>query len=552
MCQPGQTPLPCPAGYYQTGGSADCTICPAGSYCADPTLAPVAVPAGGYYATAGSTYYMNVPPGYNYIDSSTAPTSCGTGGGVYWSSTTYTCTICPAGSFCPNVQTADAVFQCPAGFYSPLAGASTCLPCPAGFSCAVNAIAPTPCSTTSGSFSFSYGMAGSCTLCPAGYGCSSTSAVPVLCAAGQTSSAGQGACLTCPPGKECLTLTGGSASMTTCSSADGSASYFTGAGPPVCILVPPGYKFVSTTSAPSPCPPGTYSLFGAISCTTCPANSFCPVTDASPVPCPPGYSSAAGATACQSAYVAGSCAVGTFAWPNASPCIPCPEGFECLQVQAPPRKCVIGWKSAKGDGTCVRCTAGSMCPSEYKTNYEALCSTMAGTYSLDESVGCYPYPANTGAVALSTTVTPTFFCTAPGISPAANLPFLPCATSPNVPAYCNWSIGEVAQIGNGVCAQCPANSECPTPTLPAQACRDDANAYFTSRVGEGQCFPAMSYAVGGIYPDPVPTSLAGTTGYDLPINPGFIGYRGMPKALKNALDCPPGYQCPWPDHQNWQ
>lgn len=39
--------LQCPTGYYaDTTGKATCTICPAGSSCSDPTVAPVACPSG--------------------------------------------------------------------------------------------------------------------------------------------------------------------------------------------------------------------------------------------------------------------------------------------------------------------------------------------------------------------------------------------------------------------------------------------------------------------------------------------------------------------------
>lgn len=157
-CPEGATPIPCPAGYYQTGGNAECTICPAGSFCKDTRFAPVAVGAG-QWAAAGSTYPRQVAPGQHFIDAQTEPLTCAGATGAYWDPSTYKCVTCPAGYFCPNSSASNAKYQCPAGFYSPVPGLTTCYPCPAGFACPLGASAATACSAVDdGTFSFSYAM----------------------------------------------------------------------------------------------------------------------------------------------------------------------------------------------------------------------------------------------------------------------------------------------------------------------------------------------------------------------------------------------------------
>jgi hypothetical protein len=93
----------CDPGYYQTitdmGGNdviTACTICPAGSFCADGVDA-VLCPTGRYSALTGQT----------------------------------ACVDCAAGSF-NAAQGATSCTLCPAGFANPLTGASSCQPCEAG------------------------------------------------------------------------------------------------------------------------------------------------------------------------------------------------------------------------------------------------------------------------------------------------------------------------------------------------------------------------------------------------------------------------------------
>ena len=56
-------PTACPTGSYANNlGSDDCTECPQGFACPDPTQAPQGCPAGEYQNTRGKTSCQQVPP----------------------------------------------------------------------------------------------------------------------------------------------------------------------------------------------------------------------------------------------------------------------------------------------------------------------------------------------------------------------------------------------------------------------------------------------------------------------------------------------------------
>lgn len=91
-------------------GSANCTVCPGGFYCATPSDLPIACSDGEYSAEGAST-----------------------------------CTPCPAGSYCPGPpRDEDSKAPCPAGQYS-LGGTSSCSACPKGFYCPDASQGPTAC-----------------------------------------------------------------------------------------------------------------------------------------------------------------------------------------------------------------------------------------------------------------------------------------------------------------------------------------------------------------------------------------------------------------------
>jgi hypothetical protein len=144
------TQFPCPLGTYSNTGAlqslAQCTACPAGSYCS--VLALTGTPplcTAGYYCTGSAT--------------TATPTAVAQGGGQ-----------CPAGSFCPT-------------------GAVAPLPCPPGQYCfgAGNA-APTG-NCTAGYYCVGSESNATAQVCPKGAYCESGAAAPRLCPAGTFASA---------------------------------------------------------------------------------------------------------------------------------------------------------------------------------------------------------------------------------------------------------------------------------------------------------------------------------------------------------------------------
>lgn len=91
---------------------------------------------------------------------------------------------------------------------------------------------------------------------------------------------------------------------------------------------------------PQPCSSGHYALQGVnIACTSCPAGSFCSLTTSSPSACQPGTYSVANAVACTS----------------------CPAGSSCASTSTVPSPCAAGSYSSLGSGVCLPCQSGFQC-----------------------------------------------------------------------------------------------------------------------------------------------------------------------------------------------
>ncbi|NXD42653.1 WBC30 protein, partial [Copsychus sechellarum] len=128
FCLPGttfSTEHPCPKGTFGPRAGAtsesDCEPCPAGMYCSAPGLSQ---PSGfcypGYHCAKGA---VSPAPFKHRVRSSSPCPSDGIRG-----------YRCPSGSYCPAGSALE--LPCEPGTFSPVPGASACLPCPAGTSCA--------------------------------------------------------------------------------------------------------------------------------------------------------------------------------------------------------------------------------------------------------------------------------------------------------------------------------------------------------------------------------------------------------------------------------
>ncbi len=129
----------CPSGFYLDSSKTACTICPAGSYCANPST--VTTCSGANVCPQGTTAMISVSSSGLVITSGQYTIgytqSCQTG---YVSSTAYVCTACAAGYYCTDPTTSTAT-TCAAGTYNTAGQMMFCYNCDPGYTCAGSASA---------------------------------------------------------------------------------------------------------------------------------------------------------------------------------------------------------------------------------------------------------------------------------------------------------------------------------------------------------------------------------------------------------------------------
>jgi len=150
--------------------------------------------------------------------------------------------ICPAGKYCPVINSYGSVISCPAGNYCGV-NVSSPTPCPAGNYCGVNVSSPTP--------------------CPAGNYCPSGSTTQTPCPAGSFCSDPTQSNV-CQTGSYCPS---GSTTQVPCSAG----------------------SYCPTPTQSSLCQAGSYCPSGSTTQTPCPLGSFCPAGSSIDNPCRSGY-----------------------------------------------------------------------------------------------------------------------------------------------------------------------------------------------------------------------------------------------------------------------
>ena len=189
-CRPGSfcpvrasAPLPCEGGSFgsATGlvAQAECTVCPAGTYCFAGSTAATSC-SKGTYATNESSQLCDACPEGKYQ---------GEEGAVQ-------CNQCDAGFTCPEGSVVQIPASCDPRTYLNMT-LELCLGCPAGSVCAGGASQPRPCARggycvanvsqptdcPAGKYQGDEG-ASACNECPLGRFCEAGSTTPLLCAAG--------------------------------------------------------------------------------------------------------------------------------------------------------------------------------------------------------------------------------------------------------------------------------------------------------------------------------------------------------------------------------
>ena len=447
--------MQCPAGFYCSGGASkgDGTgsgagVCPIGYYCPAGTNAPILCTPGKYCATTGlQTPTGDCTAGYYWLEgSSTATPSSGAMGGP-----------CPAGSYC--VAGSSIYIQCAVGTYNPNTGSTSsaacvtwdagkkCLSrgltapstnCPAGYYCTQNPYTLKACEQgyycPSGSSSQTKWPSGqyqantlqsSWDICPVGYYWpQSDTTRKIICPAGSYWVSGQAAatawptgtygpreglqsssaCEQWPNGKYCGT-TGLTSTGTDCT-----AGYYCtrGSSSATQNICPIGYYWPAGTTAPVPCPAGTYNdLTGKgllTDCKSCPAGKFCPDAAMTAAPTTSTYNCAAGfiwlggaktkypldgvtGRLCNKGYYCSSgatadtiCQDGTYnPYSGMIACINCPKGYYCDKT--------------KDTTTKIACPAGNYCPAGTPgtiNKYQCPAGTYSANTKLSASADCTP------------------------------------------------------------------------------------------------------------------------------------------------------------------
>ncbi|XP_028563977.2 uncharacterized protein LOC114585457 [Podarcis muralis] len=325
----------CPPGHFCPSGTGYPVPCPPGSFSASLGLKAESecqpCPAGLYCSQSGMSDLSQMAPcneGCVCLEGNAAP--CPSDGIHGYR--------CPRGFRCPEGAILEV--PCEPGMFSPMVGASFCLPCPAGTACRYAATVE-PLS------------------CPRGYYCPAQTAIPLPCPAGTLNTLegvlSSNACKPCPVGRYCS----GNANW----EPDGlcSSGYYCSGG--ASDAVPQ-----STPEFPlnGPCPRGHYCPEGTWFPVPCPVGTLNNVTGGSSpdccVPCYPGFFCAGVGLSSPT----GPCAAGFYCPANFSSFSPtaflCPEGHFCQSGAAYPAPCPIGeYQPNRGSERCLPCQAGFYC-----------------------------------------------------------------------------------------------------------------------------------------------------------------------------------------------
>lgn len=404
-CEQGTAhPVPCPRGTYRSSSGAtqlgDCAKCPDGQYCSDLGATTIkGLCASGYYCPDNGLT-------------------------VGWLTDKPEANICDEGHYCTIGAT--AMLDCLAGTYQPYKGQSTCITCPAGFTCDLGAVNPVECpighrcpegSATAtivpcenGKYQPFKGQ-GSCLNCPRGKKCGAYSGTPVTpvdcdvgryceentsdpapyCKAGRVGVVSnlylKDQCRYCDIGKYCTILNSDQAiGSQSYSTGDCNAGYYCESGSD--RADPDGY---ANTGRANPCPAGGYCTVGTHlptpcnsgtfrretggttqdDCSACEEGYYCIENDPIPKLCYPGAFCPAGSNKPTN------CIRGTYSRSykakNSLTCLLCPAGYNC-------------WRDGASNYRYYPCTPGFYCPENTGVGAQMTVSP-AGRYSPTNSAG---------------------------------------------------------------------------------------------------------------------------------------------------------------------
>ncbi|KAG9482440.1 hypothetical protein GDO78_011238 [Eleutherodactylus coqui] len=445
FCPPGTqfgTQHGCPEGTYgpRRGLSSitDCALCPPGRFCKGSGQAtPTGNCSSGYWCKEGATDEHPqdglsgdiCPPGHYcpegfYCPQGTAldwrPCRPGTYSSELGLENSAGCRVCDGGKYCMSPNSSGVTGDCAEGYYC-TAGSQqaepdeerpgSAGPCPPGHFCPRGSVIPTPCPLGTFSSRIKLHSEAGCLPCVAGHYCDS-------------------------PG----------------------------------LLLPTG-----------PCTEGFYCISSSISSQLfsvspmggpCPTGHFCPVGSSAPQPCPPGtFNSIERQGACQP------CTEGFFCLNNTSSLEgkECPPGFYCPTGTLFPGQfpCPRGtYNLQRGSHLledCLPCDPGHYCDTPGQTQVSGLCSE--GYFCAQSAKTSTPNEGNLGDV-----------CPSGHYCPAGSAIPHPCPAG----SYSNTS----GNVGPEACVPCesellcPVGHHCPPGSSEPRAC---PMGQFQDKTGQSQC-----------------------------------------------------------------
>ncbi|XP_038155551.1 uncharacterized protein LOC119792815 [Cyprinodon tularosa] len=564
------TQFPCPRGYYNpepmTQSLDSCLPCPPGHYCEKERLTKVSGKCKAGWFCVSAAWNSQPFDLDNYTNANCLCPATSTGGrcqeGFYCPLGSSEPIPCPSGTFCNKSGLALPVGPCSPGYYC-VGGATEARPtdgvtgyiCPPGTYCVESSGEPELCPP--GSFSPLSGLTNeaSCQPCTAGFYCEEaglrTPTGP--CRQGYWCPPGQSVAtaLSCPTGHYCLE---GSSAPEPCPS----GTYQDREKQGSCIICEAGYYCdlrvgPVNTSLPRPCRKGHYCPEG-----TGPANKHpCPIGTFNPrehtgssagcLPCPPGhYCASVGLSEptgpCNAGYF---CKLGSFS-PSPKDDFSgslCPPGHYCSSGTAAPQACPEGsWSNSLGlrsQEDCKACLGGYFCDSAGLTKPIGLCSE--GYYCLGGAVISTPIDGISGGP-----------CPEGHYCPEGTVKPLPCDPGTYV-AITHASQCELCLPGwfcvSGSLHLCPAGFYCPEGTgFTLRSCPEGTYGPDPGYWSVSQC----RQCDGGHY-----CSSKNATAVTGPCQEGYYCSHGniSPQPLSQAADerllpggggglCPVGHYCP--------
>ena len=561
----------CATGRVSGGSATICQLIADNSYCTTGKLSDVVTCGAGQYLVGNSC--VNSVAGYYYVNAYIVPPACPQG--WYSAAGDTKCTMCTAGSVCPNTD-GTGIYACSLGTYSESATYTGCTDCPIGRYC-TETDRPLLRECNVGYYAPNIRMT-SCLICPINRECmDKKTANP--CPTHYYSLAGWGVCRPCPAGQTC----------TVSPPQDCGLGYYSQEGDRNCHQCPLGhYCPTNRNSLPTPCLPGTavnslaqsacnnclpgqFSTRGATVCTPCPAGHYCPYLERAPIVCPLGQYSNAGATACSS------CNAGYVCLPGSTTPTPanqlCPKGFYCLYAVVDSKTilqlvpCPAGkYGTAAGAPSlatgCSNCPLGNYCPLQGMTQ-PVPCpkGSVCATLGLANRVNC-PGGTYNPQVGMSLNAD-CLQCPTGNYCPVGSAEPITCPSG----YYCaagsdNYTTGcpagtynEMSAIGaGGDCMICPMGAFCAASSGQPTYCPPGTYNEFTGKTTNASCLSCDAGSACPKYGNIKPNSgVLCPPGYYCPAGTAYPTQFPCPEGTysdlyqrtvdTDCLKCPKGYAC---------